>query len=185
MEDKDLKRDVKKAARGDRDAAASLFDAYHPRIYRYALARLGSPADAEDIASETFARVLSKLDGFRWKGGGFEAWLFRIASNLIVDRARLRAKEQATDEAFADHGAEVAPLPEDATLQRETSRELRALLVTLPADQREILLLRFAGGLDTYEAGAVMGRNANAARQLQFRALQNLREMMSVEAGAR
>lgn len=183
MEDKDLRRDVKQAARGDRDAAGFLFDAYHPRIYRYALARLGSPADAEDVASETFARVLSKLDGFRWKGGGFEAWLFRIASNLIVDRARHRAKEHATD--FDNHDTPSEASPEEVTLQREISRELRALLATLPADQREILLLRFAGGLDTYEAGAVMGRNANAARQLQFRALQNLRELMSVEAGVR
>ena len=185
MEDRDLRRDVKKASRGDREAAASLFDTYHPRIYRYALARLGSPADAEDVASETFARVLSKLDGFRWKGGGFEAWLFRIASNLIVDRARDRAKERATDEAFEDVEATVGFLPEDSTMANETSRELRTLLVTLPDDQREILLLRFAGGLDTHEAGAVMGRNANAVRQLQFRALQNLRDMMSVEVTAR
>lgn len=185
MEDRDLKRDVKKAIHGDREAAASLFDTYHPRIYRYALARLGSAADAEDVASETFARVLSKLDGFRWKGGGFEAWLFRIASNLIVDRARDRAKERATDEPVHDVESTVGFLPEDSTMANETSRELRALLVALPEDQREVLLLRFAGGLDTYEAGAVMGRNANAVRQLQFRALQNLRDMMSVEATAR
>ncbi len=185
VDERDLKRHVKRAARGDRDAAAHLFDTYHPRLYRYALGRLGNEVDAEDVAAETFARVLPKLDGFRWKGGGFEAWLFRIASNLIVDRARHRAKEFATDERTDAQEDTRRFLPEDRTIDLETSRELRSLLVALPDDQREVLLLRFAGGLDSQETGAVMGRNANAIRQLQFRALENLRGMLGVEVGAR
>ena len=182
MEDRELKQVVRKAARGDRAAGAVLFDTYRPRLYRYALGRLGSPADAEDVASETFARVLSKLDGFRWRGGGFEAWLFRIASNLIVDRARTITRERPTDEDIDSQEVEVQRLPEDQTLRLETSRELSSLLVGLPGDQREVLLLRFAAGLDTHETGAVMGRNANAIRQLQFRALQNIRSMAGIEA---
>lgn len=177
MEDKGLKRDVRRAARGDRTAAASLFDTYHPRLYRYALGKLGSPADAEDVAAETFARVLAKLDGFRWKGGGFEAWLFRIASNLIVDRVRTSDRERATDEPAETRETALDRLPEDHTIQLETSQELWTLLHSLPDDQREVLLLRFAAGLDTHETGAVMGKNANAIRQLQFRALQNVRSM--------
>ena len=182
MEDRELKQAVRKAARGDRAAAAVLFDTYHPRLYRYALGRLGSPADAEDVASETFARVLSKLDGFRWRGGGFEAWLFRIASNLVVDRARTTTRERPTEDDMDTREVAVQQLPEDQTLRLETSRELAALLLGLPGDQREVLLLRFAAGLDTHETGAVMGRNANAVRQLQFRALQNIRSMAGVEA---
>jgi RNA polymerase sigma-70 factor (ECF subfamily) len=162
-----------------------LFDTYHPRVYRYALARLGRSADAEDVAAETFARILARLDRFRWKGGGFEAWLFRIAANLVVDKTRSATKEKPSEYPIELDDRDGTYHPEDRTLQLETSRELAGLLRALPDDQREVLLLRFAGGLDTYETGEVMGRKANAIRQLQFRALSNLREMMNVPAEAR
>jgi len=177
-----LKREVRRAARGDRDAAASLFDHYHPRLYRYALAKLGRPADAEDVAAETFARVLRDLDRFRWKGAGFEAWLFRIASNLVVDLVRHENREGA-DEVTEEMEA-VGPTPEQLAIYREIGRELDALLETLPPDQREVLLLRFAAGLDTEDTGRVMDRRANAIRQLQFRALQNLRARIEPQVEA-
>lgn len=182
MEDKELKREVKRAGRGDREAAAVLFDAYHPRLYRYALVRLASPADAEDVASETFARVLGKLDSFRWKGAGFEAWLFRIASNLIVDKHRSMARESRTDDPMEEQETAMERLPEDRALHLETSRELDALLLRLPEEQREVLLLRFAAGLDTHETATVMKKNVNAVRQLQFRALQNIRNKDPIAA---
>lgn len=180
MEDRELKREVRRAARGDRDAAALLFDTYHPRLYRYALAKLRSPSDAEDVAAETFARVLGQLDRFTWKGGGFESWLFRIAANLIVDRVRISTRERATDQPIELEITSTEVLPEDQVARLETGQELNMLLSTLPEDQREVLLLRFAAGLDTNETGVVMGRNANAIRQLQFRALTNVRNMMEV-----
>lgn len=182
MEDKQLKREVRNAARGDREAAAVLFDAYHPRLYRYALAKLGSPTDAEDVAAETFARVLGRLDAFRWKGGGFEAWMFRIASNLITDKHRTSAREQTTDEQIEEQETAMEHLPEARTLHLETSQELDRLLISLPDEQREVLLLRFAAGLDTHETAAVMRKTANAIRQLQFRALQNIRSNEAISA---
>jgi RNA polymerase sigma-70 factor (ECF subfamily) len=178
-----LKREVRRAARGDRDAAASLFDHYHPRVYRYALAKLGKPIDAEDVAAETFARVLRDLDHFRWKGGGFEAWLFRIAANLVVDHVRKGNRELTGDE-ITQELQEVGPTPEQLALHRETSKELDELLGELPPDQREVLLLRFAAGLDSEETGRVMNRRANAIRQLQFRALTSLRERVHTQEEA-
>jgi RNA polymerase sigma-70 factor (ECF subfamily) len=175
VEDKELKRQVRGAVRGDRESAATLFDTYHPRLYRYALARLGSPADAEDVAAETFARVLGKLNGFRWRGGGFEAWLFKIASNLVTDKHRRSTREQTTDEQMEQQETAMERLPEARTLHLESRREVDHMLSALPDDQREVLLLRFAAGLDTHETATVMNKNANAIRQLQFRALKSIR----------
>lgn len=62
------------AAEGD-ERGASLFDHYHPRLYRCALAKLGSHAVADEVAAEVFAPALRDLDRFRWRGGGFEAWI--------------------------------------------------------------------------------------------------------------
>lgn len=176
-----LKATVRRAAAGDEAAAGLLFDAYHPRIFRYALGKLANRADAEDVAAETFAKVLRELGRFRWKGAGFEAWLFRIASNAVVDHVRKAGREQA-DETVAER-VDTAELrtPEAAVLEGETSEELRAVLAQLVPEQREVLLLRFAAGLDAAEAGRVMGKKPNAIRQLQFRALANVRGMITEE----
>ena len=179
MDVDDLKGAVRGAARGNQDAAAVLFDHYYPRLYRFAFARLSDPQGAEDVASETFAKVLRDLDRFRWRGSGFEAWIFRIAKNLIVDRYRRGDKEVLGNE-VVDAVLPVVPEgPESRALEDEQRREVAALVERLPEEQREVVLLRFAGELDTHEVAAVTNRNANAVRQLQFRAITNLRKWMS------
>ena len=179
MDARDLRREVKKAARGDEEAAGILFDHYYPRVFRYALSRLGRRQDAEDVAAETFARVLRRLDKFRWKGAGFEAWIFRIAYNLIVDQYRGSGREQLVEPA-EEVDVDVDD-PERALLRSEIAGELNEMMATLSPDQREVLLLRFVAGLATDEICHVMGRNANAIRQLQFRALEMMRRQMHEE----
>ncbi|HZK50375.1 MAG TPA: sigma-70 family RNA polymerase sigma factor, partial [Actinomycetota bacterium] len=108
MNERNLKRLIRSTARGDEEAAGELFDLYHPRVYRYALSKLWDKGAAEDVASETFARVLRDLDRFKWKGAGFEAWLFRIASNLVTDHVRSQQRE--TPQADASEYAETTEL---------------------------------------------------------------------------
>ena len=174
----DLKGEVRRAARGDEDSAALLFDHYYPRVYRYVFAKLRNHQDAEDVAAETFARVLRRLDRFKWKGSGFEAWLFRIASNLVIDHYRAAGKAEfgeMEDTVPADQAT-----PEEDVLATEESAELGALIDDLPPDQREVVLLRFSAGLDGETIAKLTKRNANAVRQLQFRALTNLRKKMDL-----
>lgn len=177
METKDLKVQVRKAARGDERAAGALFDEYFPRVYRFALGRVRDTHDAEDVAAETFAKALRHLDRFRWRGSGFEAWLFRIAANVVVDRYREGAREQPVEHVDDNPPSDDAT-PEDLVLRSESAIEVNDMVHELPDDQRDVLLLRFAGGLSAEEAGEVLGRNANAVRQLQFRALAQLRKRM-------
>lgn len=177
MENEELRVLVRRAARGDEGAAGTIFDHYYPRVFRYARARLNSDADAEDVAAETFARVLKGLGRFRWKGAGFEGWIFRIASNLLVDAYRRSGRELPESSPATElPGSEGAP--EAIVLLTEQAGSLRRMVDALPPDQREVVLLRFAADLDTHQVGEVMDRNPNAVRQLQFRALQRLREMM-------
>lgn len=178
MEESRLEVLVKKASRGDEDAAALLFDEYYPRVYRYAAARLGPGATAEDAASETFAKVVRELGRFKWRGAGFEGWLFRIARNVIVDMQRRTGREALTGEMIEPPETSQEGLPETAVVNVESAVELRGLLDRLPPEQREVLLLRFGAGLDTNETGRAMDRNANAIRQLQLRALRNVRAML-------
>ena len=177
MENEELRVQVRRAARGDERAAGVLFDHFYPRVFRYARARLRTDADAEDVAAETFARVLRGLDKFRWKGAGFEAWLFRIASNLVVDAHR-RSGRELPEATFTEGQAPSGEAPEAIVLASERTGSLKEMIEALAPDQREVVLLRFAAGMDTYEVGRAMERNPNAVRQLQFRALQRLREMI-------
>lgn len=184
METSELRKIVRKAIAGDEDAAGALFDHYHPRVFAYALSKLRNRSDAEEVASEAFARVLRDIDKFRWKGSGFEAWLFRIAANLIVDHVRKNRRETPSDSATETASTqELGPLA--SVLAGEQAARLGSMLESLADEQREVVLLRFAAGLDTSEVGNVMGRKPNAVRQLQFRALTNLREMMREEVEAR
>ena len=176
METAELRNHVRRAARGDEEAAGLLFDHYYPRVFRYARGKLGRDADAEDVAAETFARVLRGLDKFKWKGAGFEAWLFRIASNLVVDAHR-RSGRETVEAVPAEQEIPAADLPETLVMRAESLSVLTSMLDRLPADQREVILLRFGADLDTAEVGRVMDRNPNAVRQLQFRALQSLRTL--------
>jgi RNA polymerase sigma-70 factor (ECF subfamily) len=176
--DSDLRQEVRRAARGDKEAARLLFDNYYPLVYRYALSRVGSAEDAEDIAAETFASVVRGLPSFKWKGGGFEAWLFRIAYNLIVDHYRTSGREQSAEYTFDE---EDGRSPEVAFFEGELAKELNDMLSSLSPDQRDVLLLRFAADLTTQEIAHVMQRQKNAIRQLQFRALETLRKHMHEE----
>lgn len=178
MDQREIRRYARRAGRGDQDAAGRLFDHCYPRLYRYALAKLGSTADAEDVAAETFARALRDLDRFKWKGGGFEAWLFRVASNLVVDHVRLAARERGDGADEEDDQDSEAWSPEEAFLRSETAGEVQALVARLAPAHSEVLLLRFVAGLESSEVGRVMGRTTNAVRQLQFRALDQLRRMV-------
>ena len=173
----DLKAEVRRAARGDEDSAALLFDHYYPRVYRYVFAKLRNHQDAEDVAAETFARVLRRLDRFKWKGSGFEAWLFRIASNLVIDHYRAGGREELGE--MSDTRPADQRTPEETIVATEVTAEMAALIDDLPPDQREVVLLRFSGGLDGEAIAKLTKRNANAVRQLQFRALTNLRKKMA------
>ncbi len=176
----ELRENVREAAKGSEEAIGWLYERYHARVYRYALAKLGDSHEAEDVAGDAFTAVVAKIPRFQWRGAGFEAWLFRIATNLIADRHR-RAGRDA--DALIDRSDGARSNVESTAQEVERRDELRELLEELPADQREILLLRFAAGLSSAEAGAVMGRSANAVRQLQFRAMDSLRRRRTREEG--
>ena len=180
----ELEQTVRRAGRGDEDALSCLFQRYHPRVYRYAVARLGDVHEAEDVAAEAFTTVVRKLSGFRWRGAGFEAWLFKVASNLVVDRYRRRAREPVELREDIGLGERAGGRePDQVVLEAERGGKLRALLEALPAEQREVVLLRFAAELSAGEVGEVMGRKPNAVRQLQFRALESLRRRMDEGQG--
>lgn len=176
MDERDaLERLVGAARDRDRDAVARLFDRYYDAVYRYAFARLGNVADAEDAAAETFTAMVRSLPRFRWRGVPFEAWLFRIAMSKVVDVARHRSRVRPAGDEAVDGEADPSVEPERVLAGREARRELVAAVERLSRDQRDVVMLRFFAGRSIRETAELLGRSEGAIKQLQFRALTTLR----------
>jgi RNA polymerase sigma-70 factor (ECF subfamily) len=171
-------------ARTDPDAFAGLYDRYVQRVYRYAYARLGTHADAEDLTAQTFHRALERLDQFEWRGTPFGAWLFRIAHNLVMDRRRTGSPPLSLD-GLSENGFDpAAPFepPDGAILGREEADAAWGAVATLPPMQRRAVTLRFSRDLSHAEVGVIIGRSETATKQLIYRAMKTLRGQLQATA---
>jgi len=171
---------VDRARHDDPDAWEALYRQTYPGLSAYARRRLRGLTEADDAVSETFTRAFSRIGDFRWTGGGFNAWLFGILRNVVLEAHRRDARTIAYvggDEQVDDNC--VAGLLHD-----EEVAAVRAAFASLGPEDREILELRVVGGLCAEEVGSVMGKRAGAVRMAQSRALIRLRAALDKPVAA-
>lgn len=166
-------------AKADRGAFALLYARYLPPVLRYCQSRLRDQAEAEDAASQIFAKALVALPSCR--DDAFRAWLFAIARNTVVDAVRRRRPADLLDAAEGVAAAE--PGPEAVAVERDERRSVRALLIHLSPDQRRVVELRLAG-LTGAEIAAALGMTTAAVKTHQFRAIRRLRAHLGIDEGA-
>lgn len=159
----------------DRRAFETLYVRHRLEVFRYAKARTGDDDLASELVSVTFERALASIDRFRPVGGGFRAWLFRIARNEVIDASRRRRTADRHAAAFG-HVRSSETGPEEDLVRAESLAQLRGLVGRLPDTQRDAILLRYAGGLTAREIGLALGRSEGAAQKLITRALAALKE---------
>lgn len=174
-------------ARSDPEAFGVLYDRYLTRVYRYIYARSGNHADAEDLTAQTFHRALERLETFEWRGVPFAAWLFRIAHNLLVDRAR-RGPGSTSLDGLSEQGFEPVDAVDgrgfaDGLVQREAIDAAWLEVGALPPMQRRAVTLYFSHGLSHAETGRTIGRSEAATKQLVYRAVKTLRIRLSALQG--
>ena len=158
------------AAQADPARFGELYDRYADRVYAFVSRRTRDRAAAEDITSDVFHHALAHLGRFEWRGVPFVAWLFRIASNAIADRWRQEARDAH------DPPADVPDTRELEDLERRVI--LFQLVDRLPDVQRKVIQMRFVEEKSIREIAAALGRSEGAVKQLQLRALENLRKGM-------
>lgn len=177
-------RDLIDRAKHDPAAFGELYDLYADRIYAFCHTRSAGQEEAEDLMAQTFERALRSIGRYEHRGIPFSAWLFRIAANLAVDRARrtptlvhfedytaLDAMEERSEQTEADTWVE----------RWEQADWLQAHLATLPIDQQRAVRLRYYEDRALEDIAAVMGRSNGAVRQLLHRAVHALRLQMQGE----
>lgn len=163
---------TRRAVGGDERAFATIFRRYHQPLYRFCLAIVGNPEDAQDALQNTMIKVLRALPGEE-RRIELKPWLYRIAHNESIDLLRRRRETRQLDAEQAAPGYELA---EDAAT-RERLRRLLADLRELPERQREVLVTRELAGLDFDEIGAALGTTGAVARQTLYEARLSLRQM--------
>jgi RNA polymerase sigma factor (sigma-70 family) len=155
------------------ESFASLYERSFPKVYAYVASLLHDRAAAEDVTAQAFERAYRKRRSYRRSKGSPEAWIFGIARNAALDELR-RSKRRATLE--TDPPDPMAPPPEehaDFTLRLET---VRAALTQLSGQERDLVSLKFAGGLSNAEIGELLGLSESNAGTRLHRTITKLRK---------
>ena len=156
------------AAQADPARFVELYDRNVDRVYAYVSRRAGSRSVAEDVTSEVFEQALTNLGKFEWRGVPFVAWLYRIASNALADH--WKREERDSHELPPD----IPDEREHQDLERRLS--LFQLVDRLPDAQRQVIQMRFVEDRSIREVAAALDRSEGAVKQLQLRAIDNLRK---------
>ena len=161
------------AQNGDEAAFTRLFRDIQPALLRYL--RVLAPEAAEDVASETWLRVVNHLTGFAGDEDAFRAWLFTIARRQVIDWQRSRARRPTVPLPDSEDKIRLtAPDAADLALERISTESALALVSALPAEQAEIIMLRVVAGLDTVDVARIVGKTPGAVRVAAHRGLRRL-----------
>ncbi|MGH2751637.1 MAG: sigma-70 family RNA polymerase sigma factor [Actinomycetota bacterium] len=170
------------SARAASDSAwTSLYDEFAPLVIRYLRAR--NCPDAEDVLGEVFLRVVRNLASFTGEREDFRAWIVTIAHRRMIDERRRRQRRplELVETDVLQTLAPAGDVEEDCQLALSTA-EIRNALDGLSVDQRDVLALRFLGGLRIGEIAQAVGKSPDAVKALQARGIASLRRKIRTEA---
>lgn len=193
MADGDLERLIRRARQGEPQAYDALIDAYAPRLHGYLYRLTGSRDDADDLLQEVFLRVVRTIATYR-HDGRFDAWLFRIATNLVRDRIRRLRRAPRTlsldgpAPAESEGGTERldvadtgAPLPDAGLVADENADRVQSALARLPDAEREVIMLRHFSQLSFAQIAGAMGTPLGTALARAHRGLAKMRAWLQPE----
>jgi RNA polymerase sigma-70 factor (ECF subfamily) len=168
---------VRRISEGDELALSMLYRRYVGGIYRFVLAQVRHVPDAEDLTSETFARMLAGIDGFRGEAS-FKNWLYQIARNAVRNYRRDAGYRRAVPltSRIALSSEPIAGADDPAKLER-----VLAVLRPLPPRYRQVLELRFLQERTIEETAEEMGVTVGNAKVLQHRALRRAAALVEEE----
>jgi RNA polymerase sigma-70 factor, ECF subfamily len=152
---------------------AELYERTFPRVYAYVASLLRDRSAAEDVAAQAFERAYRKRRTYRASRGSMDAWVFGIARNAALDELRKR-KRRATLETDPEDTAATAP--EDHAEQALRREAVRAALASLDGQERDLIALKFAGGLSNGEVARVLRMSESNVGTRLHRTITKLRE---------
>lgn len=177
--------DLADARRREPAAVTRIYTAYAPALYRFFMAAVSDRHLAEDLTGTAFVSAIEALPRFRGPIEALGGWLFQIARHDLYDHRRKQARsriepleDNLNEAALADGGVD----PEELAIERLEGTRVLAALRELSSDQREVLLLRMAGGLTAPEVAAILGKTTGAVKALQHRGLASLARVLGLRS---
>lgn len=176
----DQEQQLVRRSQQDADAFRDLYRHYFPRVYAYVAYRVRRAQDAEDVVADVFMQVVKGLPRFEYRGpGSFTAWLFRIAHNRVNQFYRDTTQVVSLDELPDIQTHYLAP--DQAVQRKEQFAYLSQLIATLPPRRREIVTLKFYGGLRNQEIAQVLQLDERTVASHLSRGLDDLRRKVQPE----
>lgn len=185
----DEARLIERVQSGGADGAEAfriLYAHYFPRIYAYIAYRVGRVADAEDVTADVFLRIVEAFDRFEYRGAGsFAAWAFSIALRHVQNfyrtlhrRPQTLSLDEIPDIQGDGYGGDS---PDDALQRKERFRRLHVAIQGLSPRRKEIVTLRFFGGLKNREIAAILNLDEHTIAAHVSRALKDLQAFYATE----
>lgn len=171
---------------GDPEAFDAVYLLLKDRLLAYLMARVRDQATAEDIMVATFLELLQKGDTIRGGAAAMKVWLFRAAHYNALDYLRRvsRRPEDLCDDPQRLEAVDGSRGPEELAVASDESERVRAALGQLSEEQRQVIEMRYAGGLTAPEIARLLGKNDGAVRSLQHRGERSLARLMMEEQAA-
>ncbi len=175
MKDEELL--IQKAKQGDERAFGSLYDTNLSPIYRFIFLRVGRKEDAEDITQKVFMNAWENIGHFEFKGFPFSSWLYRIASNAVIDYYRTW-KGDTDIEAVPEEYFSETPKEDERIDTAFNLTHVRAALAKLEPDQQNVVIMKFISERSNKEIAETLGKSEGAIRVIQHRALKQLKAIL-------
>lgn len=161
---------------GDRDAAGALVAAYYPELGRYVTRQLADSSEALDVTQEVFVAALAHIDAFDPRRASFRTWLYRIATNKVIDRQRARRRRLDFEAPLTDEDPASGVDVDGLVVGRELAGFLRRYLAGLDPRSQQVLRLRLFGDASFAECAATLGVPESTVKSTYYRQLSLLRE---------
>lgn len=169
---------------GDRAAISQLIDRHTHRVRDYIRMMVKDNDVADDILQETFIKAVRVIDEGRYADTGkFLSWILRIAHNQVIDHFRSQKNTKTVSESDAGYNMLgtlrfAERTVEDAMISSQIEEDVRRLIDRLPAEQREVVMMRYYSGLSFQEIADQTDVSINTALGRMRYALINLRKMI-------
>lgn len=170
---------IRRSLQDDVEAFGDLYTRYLDQLYRYVFYRVADEQVAEDLTENIFLKVWENLARIKKPQTSFPAWLYRIAHNVIIDHYRTQRPTVSWDELTERQLSAMDDSPEKVLLDLEESKQLAKAISQLEPRLAQVIVCRFIQKLSHAQTAEIMGLNEGHIRVLQYRALKQLRQILS------
>lgn len=181
-----IKRIIKDVKKGDPEAFAELVELYKDKVYQISYRMVGNVHEAQDIAQEAFLRAYMNIESYD-TNRKFSTWLFRIVTNLSIDRLRKKKPDYYLDQevegsdglTFSSQIAATGELPEDQVITHELQEWIQKEILNLPLKYRSAIILKYIEDLSLKEISEVLDIPVATVKTRIHRGREALRKKLS------